>query len=265
MIKRMQNLFLKKFGNLKKVSIAVSGGVDSLTLGVTFSRFFPGTVKIFHAVSPAVPRQATERLESLARKENWDIVLINAGEFKDRNYINNPSNRCFFCKTNLYKTIFSFSGGQILSGANKDDLDDYRPGLDAASNYNVRHPFIEAEMRKRDIRSLARELGLGDIAEIPSSPCLSSRLETGLPVNAEILYLINETETFIKDRLHPKIVRCRLRSEGIYIELDEGCLKKMKLETKRSISTEVNFLFAKAGFSHKVLFDVYKRGSAFLV
>ncbi|MEH7901436.1 adenine nucleotide alpha hydrolase [Rhizobium laguerreae] len=157
--------------SLGDVSIAVSGGVDSLTLAVIATRLLgPARVEIMHAISAAVPREATERVEMLARSEGFDLTIIDAGEFSDPHYLRNPVNRCFFCKGNLYGAIAARSSRQVLSGTNLDDLGEYRPGLEAAKNFAVRHPFVEAGIGKQGVRQLARDAGLGALSEISASP-----------------------------------------------------------------------------------------------
>jgi len=145
-------------------ALALSGGVDSMTLAVfTARRLGSGRVTMMHAVSAAVPEEATARVKAWAVRESWRLQLIDAGEFADENYRANPVNRCFFCKGHLYGTIAQRTTGTILSGTNTDDLGEYRPGLEAAREKSVRHPFVEAGMDKRAVRSLARSLGLGDL------------------------------------------------------------------------------------------------------
>jgi uncharacterized protein len=102
--------------------------------------------------------------------------VFDAGEFADPRYRANPANRCFFCKTNLYGHIVAQPGGTVLSGTNTDDLADWRPGLTAAAQHGVRHPFVEAGIDKPAIRRIAARIGLGDIADLPAAPCLSSRI-----------------------------------------------------------------------------------------
>ena len=255
---------LTNFVGEKTLAIAVSGGVDSLTLATYAHRFFPGMVKIFHSATASVPPQATNRLRVLAAKEGWSLQVIDANEFNDKNYISNPVNRCFFCKTNLYATIRKFTEDQILSGANKDDLKEFRPGLSAARKYGVRHPFVEVGLGKSEIRALAKNLGLADISELPSSPCLSSRVETGIHIQRNVLTLINETEMLINKNLRPETVRCRIRSGGVYIELDNISMSKLTSDLRRKLSLETERIFSSAGFDYKVNFDHYRLGSAFL-
>ncbi|HEX7955284.1 MAG TPA: hypothetical protein VF523_19655, partial [Burkholderiales bacterium] len=84
------------------LAVAVSGGVDSLTLASVAHRTLQDEAEMFHAVSPAVPAQATERVRALAAREGWKLTVVDAGEFGDADYRSNPVNRCFYCKTNLY-------------------------------------------------------------------------------------------------------------------------------------------------------------------
>ncbi|MBE7248946.1 MAG: adenine nucleotide alpha hydrolase, partial [Actinomycetospora chiangmaiensis] len=103
---------------LGPVAVAVSGGVDSLTLATLAHRLAPGAALMVHAVSPAVPEEATARVRAEGAREGWSLRVIEAGEFADPAYRANPVNRCFFCKTNLYGAIRAETDRQILSGAN---------------------------------------------------------------------------------------------------------------------------------------------------
>jgi uncharacterized protein len=136
-------------------------------------------------------------------------------------------NRCYFCKTRLYSSIRAHSDRQILSGANCSDLGEYRPGLDAAARFGVRHPYIEAGFDKVAVRRLAAELGLAEVAQLPASPCLSSRMETGLPIEAATLGFIHAVERLVASRVQPQVVRCRVRSAGIVVELDPEALTRL--------------------------------------
>jgi pyridinium-3,5-biscarboxylic acid mononucleotide sulfurtransferase len=250
---------------LDTAAVAVSGGVDSLTLATIAYEVMGLRVIMHHATSPAVPAEATERVRHLARARGWALDIFDAGEFNDERYRANPVNRCFFCKTNLYGAIAGRTGGAILSGTNMDDLGDYRPGLEAAKTYRVRHPFVEAGIDKAMVRALAAELGLGDIAELPAAPCLSSRVETGLAIEVPVLRMIEEAEILLRETLAPRTVRCRVRRAGIVAELDPDALEAMTEAMRDSLSRVLRALAEKHGLGPRpVAFAPYRTGSAFL-
>lgn len=206
------------------MAIAVSGGVDSMTLATFAHRLGGARIAVVHAVSPAVPPAATARVEARARREGWRLIVTGAGEFEDVRYRDNPVDRCYFCKTNLYGRIRGLADGAIASGANLDDLGDYRPGLLAAAERGVVHPFIEAEMDKAAIRELARRLGLDDVAELPAQPCLASRVETGIAIDAADLAFVDRVETRLAQVLPAgATVRCRVTRGGIAVEVGPEC------------------------------------------
>ena len=106
------------------VAVAVSGGVDSMTLAYVAHHVLGHQATMYHAVSPAVPEEATRRVRSYAQSNGWHLKVISAGEFEDSEYVANPVNRCFYCKTNLYGSIAAHTEGSIVSGTNLDDLSD---------------------------------------------------------------------------------------------------------------------------------------------
>jgi pyridinium-3,5-biscarboxylic acid mononucleotide sulfurtransferase len=247
-----------------EVAVAVSGGVDSLTLAA-FAHRMPGQCCVmYHAVSPAVPNEATQRTRALAEREGWTLHVIDAGEFGNADYMRNPVNRCFFCKTSLYGSIRPHTAVQIVSGTNLDDLGEYRPGLLAAQEHGVRHPFVEAGLRKNDVRALARQLGLGGVAELPASPCLSSRVETGIAIDPAVLALVHATEQLVAQAIAPKTVRCRVRAAGVVVELDAATLERLDRGEQDALRSRVGDLFAAGGHDRPVAFEPYRVGSAFL-
>jgi pyridinium-3,5-biscarboxylic acid mononucleotide sulfurtransferase len=246
------------------LAVAVSGGVDSVTLATFTHRAGGGRVEMFHAVSPAVPEEATARVRELAANEGWRLRIVDAGEFADANYLANPVDRCFFCKTNLYGCIARLTDAQILSGANLDDLKDYRPGLKAAERHSVRHPYVEARIDKKAVRALARELGLGALSELPASPCLSSRVETGLAIRAEVLHAIHAVERGIARDFPAATVRCRVRAGRVVIELDPETLAAIAGPREDEARAEAALVFAGIAETADLRFEPYRLGSAFV-
>jgi pyridinium-3,5-biscarboxylic acid mononucleotide sulfurtransferase len=247
-------------GGMKGVAVAVSGGVDSMTLAFLAHRLEPGGPLMLHAASPAVPAEATARIQDHARAHGWRLRVIDAGETRDPRYAANPHDRCFWCKTNLYATIRGLTDRPIVSGANLDDLGDYRPGLRAAAEHGVRHPWIEAGIGKAEIRRIAASHGLFDLAELPASPCLSSRIETGIAVTVGALAVIDRLERDIRLALAPATLRCRLRPFGIEIELDDQALQRADRRRIAGLAQAVMAAHAVAG---EMRFAPYRRGSAF--
>ena len=246
------------------LAVAVSGGVDSMTLAFAAHRVLGNNARMLHAVSPAVPEDASGRVHSYASREGWRLDVIDAREFADANYIANPHDRCFYCKTNLYSTMADAVDCVLVSGTNSDDLGDYRPGLRAAADFGVIHPYVEAGMNKDAVRALAQELALHDLAALPASPCLSSRVETGLAIKPKVLDAIHRAEKLVQRELKPRTARCRVRLGAIVIELDAESIRVLDLAKANDLRQQIVVLLSNAGVRHPVSFQTYQMGSAFL-
>lgn len=251
--------------------VACSGGVDSILLSLLVNQAHKENSIIFHAISPAVPNADTERVKMYSQRYGWNLLVQQTGEFNDVDYLRNPVDRCFYCKSHLYKTIraavneqYSLDGrvATVFSGANTDDLGEYRPGLIAAKEHNVIHPYVNSEMSKKDIREISRLLGL-DVADLPASPCLASRIYTGTPVTADRLRAVYFAESQIKQKTHFKVVRCRIRGEMMLIELLNSDLIKLGNDVVGEVKIAVRDKFP---FISDVLLEVngYKPGRAFV-
>ncbi len=208
--------------------VACSGGVDSLVLA-TVAASSAGSTRVAHTATPAVPGDATARVVDHAARRGWHLDVVRSGEFDDERYLANPTERCYFCKSNLYDAIAALvavdvaadaGSPTILSGANTDDLGEYRPGLDAAAERSVRHPFVEAGIGKAGIRAIARHLGLAE-ADLPASPCLASRLYTGTRVTASRLRAVEAGEALVRERTGLGVVRCRVREQAVLVEVPD--------------------------------------------
>ncbi|MCB2101037.1 MAG: adenine nucleotide alpha hydrolase [Rhodobacterales bacterium] len=241
------------------LTIAVSGGIDSMTLAYVAHRFGGRPVRVAHAVSPAVPPLATERVKTYAAREGWTLNVIEAGEFADPAYRANPVNRCYFCKSHLYDRIRELTDGPIASGANADDLGDYRPGLEAAAERGIVHPFVAAGIDKAGIRAIARHHGLNDISELPAQPCLASRVETGIGIEAGDLAFIDAMERTLRhDLAATETVRCRLTHAGVVIEVGAGA------EAAHAALAATAARLCSQGGRPFAGVRAYRRGSAFL-
>lgn len=256
------------------LTVALSGGVDSLTLSAAAARVRGAQgLELCHAVSPAVPAAATARVRDFARRHGLALKVVDAGEFADPRYRANPVNRCYFCKSNLYGTLARM-GTQVAAGTNTDDLADYRPGLHAAREHGVLHPFVSAGMSKADVRALARQLGLGALAELPAAPCLASRVQTGLRVEPGDLRRIDRVESRLRDALGGVTLRFRRERAGWVIELEAQVLEGLD-ETARAALLALAEGEAGARDEHGeageageagagVTLRPYRRGSAFV-
>ena len=250
---------------LGRAHVAASGGVDSMTLAHMAQTTLGERAVIVHAVSPAVPPVATARVRAHAERHGWRLEIIDAGEFDDPDYRANPVNRCFYCKTSLYGSIARRFGGPILSGTNTDDLGDYRPGLQAAAAHGVRHPYVEAGIDKSGVRALARQYGLADLSELPASPCLSSRILTGLAVTEPRLAGILAVEEALQQALgQGRTLRCRVLAEGIELQLDEDALRLWTDGAAAALLPAIAALCRRHGLGETITVAPYRRGSAFV-
>ena len=243
----------------ERLAIAVSGGVDSMTLAHVGWRFARTRVTMYHAAGPAVPAAARERVEAHALQHGWPLTLLDAGEQRDVRYRANPVDRCYYCKTNLYARIREATADTIASGTNRDDLTDFRPGLRAAAECDVVHPYVEAGIDKPRVYAIAAELGLGDLERLPAQPCLASRVETGIAIAAGDLAFIDAVETRLAEAFgREAVVRCRVTRHGIVIEL--SALDAESASIARRIGIEA------CGGGGRTFAGVrtYSRGAAFL-
>ena len=250
-----------------RLTVAVSGGVDSLCLSAAAAEAMPGgSLLLCHAVSPAVPPAATARVRAFAESRKLALRILDSGEFSDPRYRANPVNRCYFCKSNLYGALRQMAPDQaIAAGTNLDDLGDYRPGLTAATEHGILHPFVAARMTKADVRELARKLGMGELAELPAAPCLASRIETGLRVEPAELAMIDAVETALRADLGEVTVRCRRLHSGLAIELDAELLHSLGADRLAGLSAIARAASQRHGGENLSLtLRPYRRGDAFI-
>ncbi|MBS3096815.1 ATP-dependent sacrificial sulfur transferase LarE [Candidatus Woesearchaeota archaeon] len=205
MEKELSQKYEKLRNEIKKLGsaiVAFSGGVDSALVLKVAHDILGNNVVAVTADSPSLPRRELEETKNIAKQIGAKHLIINTEETQNENYLKNPSNRCYHCKSELYTKLKLISEQlgikNILNGTNFDDLGDFRPGLKAADENNVISPLKKAEITKNEVRQLAKELGLR-IWDKPSSPCLSSRVPYGSEITLKKLSMIEEAENFLKD------------------------------------------------------------------
>lgn len=183
------------------VAVAFSGGIDSTVVAKAAHLALGARAIAVTADSPSVARQELADARRLATLIGIEHHILPTREFTNPDYLRNDGNRCYFCKSELYDQIAAklsdLGVGVICSGANLDDLGDYRPGLKAAAERHVRHPLQEAGFTKADVRLVAQlwELPTWDK---PASPCLSSRVAPGVAVTVERTARIEAAERYLK-------------------------------------------------------------------
>ena len=187
---------------LESVVVAFSGGLDSaFVLAVAHDTLGERAVGLT-AWSPSVPQRERQDAARIAQNLGARHLVVESQEIHDPRYAANPENRCFYCKTELYKlteqTRQQLGFAHVVNGTNVDDLGDFRPGLEAAKAAAVRSPLVQAGLHKADIRSLAKQLSL-DFWDKPAAACLSSRIPYGTAVTTERLSQIERLEDALHD------------------------------------------------------------------
>lgn len=194
------NQLLRSMG---RVLLGYSGGVDSAVLAVAGAETLgQDSFLAVTARSASYPEAQYHQARSLALKFQFALLEVDTHELDDPRYAANPTNRCYFCKTELWSVLgrVALERGfdTIIDGTNVDDLAEHRPGLGAARERRVRSPLVELGWSKVQVREAAFAMGL-PVWDAPASPCLSSRIQYGLAVTPERLRQVEQAEAFLRE------------------------------------------------------------------
>ena len=234
------------------VVVAYSGGVDSAFLAAAANDTLGKRSLAVTANSPSLAPSELREAEELAQRLGLNHRVIHTQEVEREDYQANNPNRCFFCKDELYTHLSRFAPEEgydwIANGTNVDDLGDFRPGLNAAKQYGVRSPLVEAELTKAEIRELSRGMGL-PTWDKPAQACLSSRIPYGTVVTVEALTRIAQAEEFLHG-LGIRQLRVRHHDNVARIEVEAADLAKLVDE---SVRQRVVDRFREIGYSYVTL------------
>ncbi|NEP18125.1 MAG: ATP-dependent sacrificial sulfur transferase LarE [Leptolyngbya sp. SIO4C1] len=221
------------FTQMDRALIAYSGGIDStLVAKVAYDRLGDRALAVT-AESPSLMLEDFEDAKVQAQQIGIAHRVVQTHEMDNPNYTSNPANRCYFCKSELHDTLKPLALAEgypyVVDGLNADDLQDYRPGIQAAKERGVRSPLAEVGISKLEVRELSKQLGL-PWWDKPSQPCLSSRFPYGELITAEKLHRVGRCERYLRS-LGLKNLRVRSDSDTARIELPPAQIKDFVMHT----------------------------------
>ncbi len=245
--------------------VAYSGGVDSVFLARVAHEVLGGRALAAIADSPSLPRRELAEALDIAKQFGFPVRILQTQEFANENYTANPANRCYFCKQELFEELTPLARAEnfavIAYGENASDAGDFRPGAQAAAEFQVRAPLKEAGLTKAEIRELSAQLGL-PTADKPQMACLSSRVPYGETVTPEKLRMIEQAEYILRDLgFHDVRVRHHEMQKQNFARIELAPAEIPALLVNGKLATVAEEL-KKIGYAHVTLdLQGYRRGS----
>ena len=224
-LQQLENLL----NQLGSCLVAYSGGVDSAFLALVAYRTLGDQSLAVMADSPSLPRSEFKEAIALSEQFGFPLKIIQTKEFENEEYLSNPNNRCYFCKHALFEETESLAMERgvaaVLYGEIADDIGDFRPGAQAAKEFQVRAPMKEVGLTKSEIRVYSSEMGL-PTASKPQMACLSSRIPYGEKVTVKKLSQIEEAEALLRKLgFHDIRVRHHELSQGALARIEIGSVE----------------------------------------
>lgn len=245
--------------------VAYSGGVDSVFLAHIAHQALGERALAAIADSPSLPRRELQEALEVAEKFQIPVRVVHTREFGNSEYLANPTNRCYFCKHELFTELEPLARAEgfavIAYGENASDVGDHRPGATAAKEFQVKAPLKEVGLTKQEIREYSAELGL-PTADKPQLACLSSRIPYGENVSEEKLRMIEHAEELLRGSgFHDVRVRHHELKHGHLARIELGAAEIARLFSEKlypSLAGEIK----KLGYAHVTLdLEGYRRGS----
>jgi uncharacterized protein len=264
LLEKEDPILLKKFQRLCDIIkgyeggvIAFSGGVDSSLLAFLGHHLLTKSL-IVTADSPTLPRNELSEAKKFAKKYSLNHRIISHNELEDPRFMKNDEQRCFFCKDGLFGVLNEIREKEgydhVIDGSNFDDLDDFRPGREAAKQNNVKSPLIKAELGKKDIRVISKALNL-PTWDKPQMACLSSRFPRNMKINEDDLKKVEEAENAVKELGYNDV---RVRIHGDIARIEIGSHEEVDLVELKELVPEIK----KIGFKYVALdLEGYRTGS----
>lgn len=245
---KLQEL-IEWFDDKDKVIVALSGGVDSaLVAYAAFQKLKDNAIAVT-ADYKTLSRDELDSAKNVCLEIGIKQILLEYNELENDEYTKNDSNRCFHCRMELGSRLYNLATQNdiscIVDGTNLDDLGDYRPGIEAMRKNNIQSPLAETNFTKKDIRNIAKKVGLS-IYDKPSNSCLASRIPWGQQVTLERLTRIELGENMIKQTTNLKQVRVRDIAGSAKIEVEKKDISKLY---QKSILADITTKLKIIGFS----------------